>query len=229
MSLPTNLNIRPTGLLLAAGGILALAVNVVFPRVDDPWDTVAVLSMMAENETLRQISFLGVTVAVLTLAAGASGIHRLLREGPGETWGRIGLAGVLLGAVLLTASVGLGLAATPAAVSWVAAGSPAAGTEFAIAATLNAADDHVWFMSIVMFWGGLGFIGLGMSRTDHFPRWSGWVIAGVGLTTAVVVGVPLAYGVQSPTLLVVFGILATGSAIWAVATGWWMVRKVAAR
>ncbi len=219
---------RSIGWLLVIGGVLALAVNAVFPRVDDPWDTAAVLSMMAENETRRQLSFLGVAVAILTLAAGVAGIRRLLRDGPGESWARFGLAGVQLGAVLLVASVGVGLAATPAAVSWVAAGSPDVGTEFAIAATLNAADDHIWFMSIIAFWAGLGAVGVGMSRTDYFPRWSGWVIAGVGLTTAFGVGVPLAFGVESPALLLGFGILATASAIWAVVTGGWMMRRVAA-
>jgi hypothetical protein len=218
---------RSTGWLLVTGGVLALAVNAVFPRVDDPWDTAAVLSMMAENETRRQLSFLGVTVAILTLAAGVSGIQRLVRGGPGESWARLGLAGVQLGAVLLVASVGLGLAATPAAVSWVEAGSLDAGTELAIAATLNVADDHIWFMSIISFWAGLGAIGVGMSRTGHFPRWSGWVIAGVGFAAAGIVGVPLAYGVESPALLIVFGILATASAIWAVVTGAWMLRRVA--
>jgi hypothetical protein len=219
---------RSTGLVLVAGGVLALAVNVVFPRVDDPWDTVAVLSMMAENEMLRQLSFLGVAAAILTLAAGVAGVRRLLRGTAGGTWGQLGMAGVQLGAVLLVGSVGVGMAATPAAVSWVAAGSPDAGTEFAVAAALNAADDHIWFMSIIAFWAGLGALGVGMSRTGRFPLWSGWVIACVGFATASVVGIPLAIGVESPALLLVFGILATVSAIWAVLTGGWLLRKVTA-
>lgn len=218
---------RVTAVAMILGGVVAMVFNGLFPRAEDPWDTAGVLTMMVESRTLRQLSFLGVTAAILALTAGVVGIHRSLEGGNGAVWSRLGLYAVLVGTALFTVSVGLGQAATGAAAAWAAAGSTAAGPEFAVASALNLADDHVWFLSIVTYWGGLGLVGLGMVKGGLHPGWLGAFIMAVGLAAAFLVGTPLAYGAEIPVLLLLFGVLGMATALWALVTGVWTLRRTA--
>lgn len=215
---------RSTGAALTAGAVVLLVFNPLFPRADDPWDVPAVLAMMAENQTLRQTSFLAVTAGLLAVTAGLVGIQRSL----GTVRARLGLYAALAGVTLFAAAAGLGMAATGAAVGWVHAGSDVVSAEYAIAAALNLADDHVWFWSIITYWTGLGLLGTAIASHATFPRWVGLPLAVIGFATAAFVGVPLAFGVEAPALYLVFGVCGGLTTVWALAAGIWALRNPAA-
>ncbi len=89
----------------------------------------------------------------------------MTRRGPGSpatspSWG----------VTLFTAASALGLAATGAAVEWVAAGAEPTGPKYAVAAALNHADDAVWFLSIVAYWGAPALYG----RVNGSPNVALW-------------------------------------------------------
>jgi hypothetical protein len=224
-SLQTRRLFRISGLALASGAFLTTLFNVLFPRVSDPWDTVAVLTMMAENQLLRQVSFLGITAGIWIITAGIAGITHAITEESGAFWTRLGFYALLAGAALFTAANGIGLAATSVAVEWVGAGADSESVQFAVAASLNAADDSVWYMSIITFWGALAVVGVGMLRSDIYPRWMGGTIAVLGSANALLVGLPLAVGVTNPSLMLGFAGIAQLTIIWALASGIWMLRR----
>jgi hypothetical protein len=215
---------RAAGGCLVAGAVLTTVFNVLFPRAADPADTVAVLTVMAGNEVRHLISFLGVTAGLWLLTAGIAGIYRSLSAGPGAVWARFGFYGLLVGAAVFTVATGLGMATTRAAVDWVAAGSDPASAQYAIAAALNAADDGVWSLSIIAYWAALGVLGIGIIRGRIYPRWSGSAIVALGFANALLVGVPLAYGVVNQSMFLLFAGLAQLTIVWALATGIWMLR-----
>lgn len=217
---------QTTGSALIGGAVVIIVFNALFPRADDPWDTPAVLTLMVENETMRQASFLAVTVGLLAITAGLVGVERSLSAGSTAVLARLGLYAALIGAALFVVAAGLGMAATGAAVEWAGAGSDVTGTEYAVAAALNHADDGVWFLSIITYWGGLGLLGAAMVTSRTFPRWLGLWLLVVGFASATLVGVPLAFGVQAPVLFLVFAGLGMLTALWALTTGVWVLRKL---
>ena len=215
-----------TGPAFIGGAAVLIVANVLFPRAEDPWDTTAVLTMMADSQTLRQASFLAVVAGLMAVTAGLVGIQRSLSSGSAAVWARIGLATALVGAALFIAAAALGMAATGVAVEWVAAGSDVTTTEYAVAAALNVADDGVWFLSIIIYWGGLGLIGVAMVTSRDYPRWLGVWILVAGFANALLVGVPLALGAQVAALFLVFGAVGMLTAVWALTTGVWVLRKL---
>jgi hypothetical protein len=218
-------HLRISGVALTSGALVTTLFNVLFPRVDDPWDTVAVLTMMAENETLRQISFLGITAGIWIITLGVAGISHSITQSSGAFWARVGFYFLLAGTALVTAASGIGLAATSAAVDWVTAGPDPTSAQFAIAASLNAADDGVWYVSIMAFWGALAVVGVGIFLSEVYPRWMGVTIAVLGGANALLVGLPLAFGVTKPALLFGFAGLAQLTIVWAFVSGIWMLRN----
>jgi hypothetical protein len=215
-----------TGSAFVGGAMVIIVFNALFPRVADPWDTFAVLTMMVENQTMRQVSFLAVTVGLLAITAGLIGVERSLSVGSAAVLARIGLYAALVGSALFAVAAGLGMAATGAAIEWASAGLDVTSTEYAVAAALNHADDGVWFLSIITYWGGLGLLGAAMVASQTFPRWLGVWILVVGLAAATLVGVPLAFGVQAPVLFLLFGAMGMLTALWALTTGLWVLRKL---
>jgi hypothetical protein len=216
---------RISGIALTSGALVTTLFNILFPRVADPWDTIAVLMMMAENETLRQISFLGITAGIWSITAGAAGISHTISRDSGAFWARIGFYFLLAGAAIFTTANALGLAATNAAVDWAAAGADPASAQYAIAASLNAADDSVWYLAIITFWGALAVIGAGMYLSEEYPRWMGGAIMLTGTANALLIGLPLSFGVTNPALFLGFAGLAQLTIIWALVSGIWMLRR----
>jgi hypothetical protein len=215
---------RFAGIALIAGAIATIALNALFPRADDPSDVIDVLTTMGENELRQKVSFIAGTAGLWVVVAGIAGIYRVLSDGVAGLWARIGFYGVLAGVTLFTASTGLGLAATDAAVDWLEAGGGTTTTEFAAASAASALDDGVWAMSIIVLWTGLGLLGIAMLRSERFPRWLALPILVVGFANAAFAGVPLAYAGVSLALLMVFAALALLTSVWALVTGVWMLR-----
>lgn len=216
---------RIAGAALVIGGVATIALNAIFPRAEDPADVVAVLTTMAEHDVRQKVSFIGGTLGLWVLAGGIAGVQRILSSGAGAAWARLGFYAVLAGVTLFTVATGLGLAATHAAVEWVAAGSGTDGAAYAIAAGASAADDAVWAMSLIALWLGLGLTGVGMVRDGGFPRWLALPLPVIGFATAAFAGIPMAYAGVSLTPMMVFAGLAMLTSVWAVAAGAWMLRR----
>jgi hypothetical protein len=213
--------------MLTGGAVVLLAANVAFPRAADPWDLPAVLTMMVDDRVLRQASFLAVTAGLWAVTAGLLSYDTRLQGA--AFWARLARHLAVVGVTLFTAASALGLAATGAAVEWVAAGAEPAGPEYAVAAALNRADDAVWFLSIVAYWGALALYGLAMVRSEAVPRWLGAWILVMGTVTALLVGLPLAVGVKITALLVAFGVLGGITTLWALTLGLWTIRATPSR
>jgi hypothetical protein len=214
---------RVAGRALTGGALVLLVANVGFPRAADPWDVPAVLTMMVDDQTRRQASFVAVTVGLWAVVAGLIGLGDRLGDG-GAEWARLARHLAVVGVTLFTAASALGLAATGAAVEWAAAGGEPASPEYAVAAALNRADDYVWYLSIIAFWGAVGLYGLAMLRSGVVPRWLGaWALI-VGPLTALLVGLPLALGAEVPALLLAFGGLGGLTTVWALLLGIWTIR-----
>jgi hypothetical protein len=216
---------RAGGVSLIVGAVGATVFNLLFPRADDPANTAAVLAMMTENETMRQVTFLGVTAALWIITVGISGICWSITTAPAVIWARLGLWGALIGAGIFTVASGIGMVATGAATEWMAAGADLASVEFAVAAALNAADDGVWFMSIIVYWGALGMVGVAMLRSGLFPRWLSTALLVFGFANVLLAGVPLAVGGPSAGLMLVFAAIAQLTIVWALVAGIWMLRS----
>ena len=214
---------------MTGGAGVLLVGNVLFPRADDPWDVAGVLTMMANEQGLRQASFLLVTGGLWAATAGLVAFDRRLTDEPAVLWARWGRHLAVVGLALFTAASALGLAATGAAVTWVEAGADPAGPQYAVAAALNLADDTVWYLSIVAYWSALALYGLAMVRSERVPTWLGWWGLAGGVATAGAVGVPLAVGVEAMVLLLTFGVLAALSTLWLLTLGIWELRGARAR
>lgn len=213
---------RAGGVALTSGAVVLLAANAVFPRATDPWDVPEVLQMMVDDRLLRQTGFLALTAGLWAITAGLLSLGRWLQDD--ATWGTLARHLAVVGVTLFTTASALGLAATGAAVEWVAAGAEPAGPEYAVAAALNRADDAIWYLSTVAYWGALAIYGLAMIRYALVPRWLGaWMLI-MGTVTAVLVGLPLAVGVEAPALLVTFGVLGGLTSLWALTLGMWTIR-----
>lgn len=218
---------RAGGAALTGGAVVLLAANAAFPRAADPWDVPAVLQMMVDDRVLRQASFLAVTAGLWAVTAGLLSLERWLQDD--AAWAKLARHLAVVGVTLFTAASALGMAATGAAIEWVAAGAEPAGPEYAVAAALNRADDAVWFLSIVAYWGALAIYGWAMTRSAAVPRWLGaWMLV-LGTVTALLVGLPLAVGVEVPALLVAFGVLGGLTTLWALTLGLWTIRATRTR
>lgn len=219
---------RTAGVALVVGALATVLLNALFPRADDPSDVVAVLTTMAEHDVRQKVSFIGGTIGLWILGAGIVGLYRTLTGGSvhrSAIWARLGFYAFLLGLTLFTASSGLGLAATGAAVEWAAAGASTTGTEFAVASTASALDDGVWAISIIALWGGLGLLGIAMLRGGRHPGWLAIPLVIVGFGSAIFAGIPMAYDGVSLTPMMVFAGLALLTSIWALVAGIWMLRQ----
>jgi hypothetical protein len=210
---------RMMGAILISGALAATIFNVMFPRASDPTDTPAVLQMMVDHEVRRQISFLGITAAIWLLTGGLAALSATLREGSGATLARASLFGLLTGAILFTVASALGMVTTVAAAEWSHAGTQTGSMEYAIAAALNAADDGVWFFSIIAFWGSLGILGLAIVRDGRHPGWVGLPLILLGFANALAVGIPMAIGVVNQTMFLLFAGLAQLTIVWALIVG----------
>ena len=99
------------GLGLIVGGILTLVSNAIFPRADDPSVVVQVLDIYADNETLAQLSYLGITLGVIAVMVGTVGLYRNITTGGAAAWARLGFYGVIVGTTLFAISSAVGLEA----------------------------------------------------------------------------------------------------------------------
>ena len=212
------------GLAFIVGGVLTLVFNALFPRADDPSVVTQVLQKLADNETLSQLSFLGIAIGIWALMMGTVGVYRNISTGGGAAWARMGFYGVIVGTTLFTISSAIGLAAVTAAVDWGAAGSGVNNSLYSIAAALQAASFSIFDMTVIVFWLALSFMAIGMVLSSAYPKWLGWILL---VLSVVIVGIgfPQFFIERSEVADYIFAVPAGLTSVWALIIGIWMTRR----
>jgi hypothetical protein len=214
---------RLGGIGFIIGGILTLVFSALEPRPDDPANTQQALSRLAENEGLSTIVFLGLAVGIWAIMIGSAAVYRSIATGGAAAWARLGFYGVIVGTTIFTITLAVGWATTGAA---AASGGTQPGTPaYTIAAALHMVGNSTFFMTIIVNWLALAFLGIGMILSTVYPKWMGWVLLILGVLIVVVVGIPQAVGDPSQTLGLVFAVLAGLTSIWAIVVGIWVTRR----
>ncbi|MFC1957653.1 hypothetical protein ACFLX0_02435 [Chloroflexota bacterium] len=207
------------------GAILLLIFNILLPRASDSSNVQEVLTKWGEQEGLVKMCALLLAVGIWGLMIGIVGVYRSISTGGGASWVRLGFYGVVVGTTVWTISFALVMATADTAATWVAA--PAAGKDaaYGIAAAVNAVDETMHTMSIIVYWLALVFLGIGMVLSSVYPRWMGWVVLVLGIVTMATGGIiPIFAGPASATMMI-FAILSVLTTIWALVLGIWVARK----
>ena len=199
---------KVAGLAFVVGAILTGVFNALFPRADHPSVVTDVLEAMADDETFARVAFLGLAIGFWALMIGSAGVYRSISTGGAAVWARLGFYGIIVGTTLATMSLAVGVGTAEPAADWVAAGSRVGTSEYNIAATLNAVGESIFFMSIVVYWLALAFLGIGMVLSKVYPQWLNWPPLVLGAVTAVVAGVPATLNGFDETTELIFSVLA---------------------
>ena len=212
------------GLGLIVGGILTLVSNAIFPRADDPSAVVQVLNMYADNETLAQLSFLGITLGVIAVMIGTVGLYRDITTGGAAAWARLGFYGVIVGTTLFAISSAVGLGAVDRAVDWVAAGSGVNNSAYSVAAALVEVSGSMFNMTFLVFWLALVFLAIGMVLSSAFPKWLGWALL-VPSVAVVVIAIIRFFTDPTEATEYIFAVPAGLTSVWAFVMGVWITRR----
>ena len=216
---------KVAGLGFIVGAILTGVFNALFPRADDPSVVTDVLTELADDETFTRIVFLGLAIGFWALMIGAAGVYRSISTGGAAVWARLGFYGIIVGTTLATMSLAVGVGTAEPAADWIAAGSGVGTSEYNIAATLNTVGESIFFMTVIVNWLALAFLGIGMVLSKVYPQWLNWPPLILGAVTAVVAGVPMTLNGTSETLDIIFSVLAGLTTLWALAMGVWITRR----
>ena len=212
------------GLGLIVGGILTVVSNAIFPRADDPSVVAQVLKSHAANETLSQLSYLGITMGVIAIMIGTVGLYRKISTGAAAVFARLGFYGVIVGTALFAISSAVGLAVVGRAVDWVAAGSAMDTSAFSASSALADVSLSMFDMTFLVYWLALIFLAIGMVLSSAYPKWLGWFLL-VASIAVVVIAIPRFFMDPTQVTEYVFAVPAGLTSVWALVTGIWITRR----
>ena len=214
---------RITSIALILGGILTVTANAIFPRADDPSSLASSLMSFAENDLLAQLGSLGIAIGVVALVVGFAGIYRSIDSGAAAAWTRVGFYALVLRGAVITLATGLILGAVEAAIAW--GETPADPTLLSIAGGAFVSASSTFDLAIIVFWGALAVVAIGMAPTNAYPQWASWSLLLFAIATGVM-GVVRLFADSSIALEFVFAVPAGLTSVWAIVIGFWVVRKV---
>lgn len=209
-----------------AGSIFALVVNLLHPRSATLENPEAFLRMIGES-TIWVGNHVGIVFAVLLVTGGLVAIYRSITGEPGAAWARLGFAGALVSAAILSVLMATdGITIKVLAQAWMNAPAAEQAAAFRVAHALALVDLAIFSIWTIVFFGvTIILYGLAVSTSNVYPRWLGWVAVLAGLGSALI-GLRLAY--RGPSVLVinilfpVFSIIIT---IWVFVMGVLLWRK----
>lgn len=216
---------RIAGIALIVGAIVTAVFNGLYPRVSDPSDVRAVLTKLAENETLTQAIQLGVVVGLWLILGGIVGIYRSLSTGAASAWARLGFYAAVVATATWVIVLAIGWAQAGAAANWVAAPAAGQATAYSIAASLYAVNMATFSMAIVVDWAGVILLGIAISLSTLYPKWMGWIAIVLGVVTIPAIGVPQAIAGPSQTIDLLFLIFSGLTLAWTLVMGVLITRK----
>ncbi len=201
------------------GGLLLIIFYSMLPRVDlkdfmMAWGSSAGLVNLAE---------FFIALGLWGIMIGAAGVYRSIAA-RGAAWARLGFYGIIVGTVIGTIGSGTMNAMVSAFSSWL--GQPDASKDMWL--TISIAVVTVCGSVNTMFnlaeWLALVFLGIGMARSQVYPKWMGWAALILGAVT-VGVGIPRFFTGLTNTIQLAFGVMVILTGIWALVVGIWVARK----
>lgn len=204
------------------GAVVALVSNLLHPRIDEFGDVVATeLQAVADSDAWILIH-LGILLGALLITFALFVLARSMKGGPGE-----GMARVALGALLISAPVGIVTVGIDGYAMKEVADGVAAGGDPAAAATLV---HTTWalFMAFTITFIGItpALFGLAVVADPTYPSGLGWGAALLGLLVAGDGVVGMLAG-PSSAFFIVFTVGSGLLTVWVLALGLLLGRRVA--
>jgi hypothetical protein len=212
---------RICAIFIVAGGLLALAANVIHP--DLPTGVREAHALIASRADWR-VTHLGIILAAVTLAYGFTGLAFACARPGSSGIERLALLSVIVGAGVVAVSIGIdGFAEKTLSDLW--ANAPAAQKgQYLIAATpLQLIHVGLFYVWAGIFW-GLGFVLYGWAILDShaFPAWLGWSAFVSGVLVCIVTAAQ--YLSPRDSVEIALRLLLFVEILWTLTLGWFMWR-----
>ena len=172
---------RISGALLISGAVIGTIGNALHPHSASP-DPAATVQAIAQNGAWVAIH-LAIIVAILLIIGGLVGLAEEFRASSAEPLARLGLAAALIGGAVVTVNFALdGFGRKAQAVAVADAPASEAATALRIAITANDAQQGLWSMAMLVFFGvTFACFGGAIIASRRFPGWFGWIaLVGAG-------------------------------------------------
>jgi len=182
------------------------------------------VKQVGEQAALLQTCALLITFGYWGVLIGTAGVYRSITTG-GAAWARLGFYFHLMGTTMWTIGLAVGDVSFPAAAAnWLSASADVKEAAYIALAAIPGFTRGLFPMEVIVLWLAFTFLGIGMIRSDVYPRWLGWI----GLILGVV-GIPL--GIMQTfagreSTLSIFMVLNILTILWMLITGIWVARKV---
>jgi hypothetical protein len=180
--------------LLAVGALLAAAGNAAHPYLAPGVTTEELLAVSASTGRWTLVH-LALGIAAVCLAAGMALLDRRLEGTPGAAAGRVAVVFAVFGGVVLAVQVvGIDGTVIPALAEPVAA-APDDAALLAVAEALHSLDVALLGLAVALFIGATFLaLGIALRQARLYPAWVAWTgitggAAGIGIGTAMVLGV----------------------------------------
>ncbi|MBI4328546.1 MAG: DUF4386 family protein [Chloroflexi bacterium] len=211
------------------GALLLIAVNGLFPRVDDPSNVKATLQAAADSQLWRGLH-VGLGFGVFFALGGFVALYRSITGDPGAALARLGFVSAVLGGALWFVTIaGRGFAFKAAADTWAVAPEAEKAILFRVAEAVDNVSFGLFTGAVFLFLGATAILyGLAVALSGVYPRWLGWV-AVVGGVGSALMGIVQFY--QGPSALwtnLLFGAFAAALTLWVLIMGVLMWRKASA-
>jgi len=212
---------RVYAIFIVAGGLLALAANVIHP--DLPINVRDAHALIASRADWR-VTHLAIIVTAMLLAYGFAGLTSACARPNSSGMERLALLSIVVGASVIAVSIGIdGFAEKTLSDLW--ANAPAAQkAEYLIAATpLQLIHVGLFYVWAGIFW-GVGFVLYGRAILDSrtFPAWFGWSAVVGGVLVCIVTAAQ--YLSPRESVEITLRLLLFVEILWTLTLGWFMWR-----
>ncbi len=180
------------------------------------------ITQVGEQAALLQACALLITFGYWGLMIGVAGIYRSIAgNGPaasGSAWARLGCYFNLMGTAMWTMGMSIGDVAYPAAAAtWLSASVDSKEAAYIAVMAIPGITRGLFPMEVIAMWLAFTFLGIGMVRSDVYPRWLGWMGLLLG-AVGIPLGVMQAFTGRESTLGI-FMVLNVSTVLWALLTG----------
>ena len=182
--------------------------------------------MTAWGNKAGQVRFAELFIAIgsLGIMMGAAGVYRSINA-RGAAWVRLGFYGIIVGTAIGVISSGIMTNMTKTYASWLGAPDANKASMFTASIAVTMVCAAVNAVYHIVQWTGIALLGIGMVRSQVYPRWLGRGGAALGVLTVAIVGIPQFLSGLTDTIQTSFAVLATLTFVWALMLGIWVARK----
>ena len=208
---------------LIIGGLLLIIGYAMLP-VADPGNFQGFMTAWGSKAGTVKFDMFFITLGLWGIMIGTAGVYRSI-TGRGAAWARLGFYGIIVGTVIGTlSSGGTMMAMVNTMARWISAADAGKDSALTVAAAVTTVCSAVTTMYNLTEWFALVFLGIGMARSQVYPKWMGWAALILG-AVSVGVGIPRFFTGLTNTIQLTFGVVAILTGIWALAVGIWVARK----